>query len=104
MHLMVVLVCLKVGAWVSYFLVELTQKAFAAQIGATFVRGAIEQRHARHPSADRTVLRRVCNLFLFAPALPLQPSGKPETSLVARLRLACSATASKPPPRFNLPS
>jgi glutamate:Na+ symporter, ESS family len=36
-HLLLVLVCIKVGAWVSYFLVQATGKSFSAQIGAMIV-------------------------------------------------------------------
>ncbi len=41
LHVLLVLACIKVGAWVSYFLVELTQKSFSAQIGAMIVGVAV---------------------------------------------------------------
>ena len=36
-HLLLVLACIKAGAWVSYFLVNITGKSFSAQIGAMIV-------------------------------------------------------------------
>ncbi len=68
-HVGLILACLKAGAWVSHFLVEMTQQAFSAQIGAMIVgvglRNAVDLAGGRWIRSDVVDVLASISLGLF---------------------------------------